>query len=123
MTSVTIKTHPSPPIVTMILYIGTLDLDNPSNYDTLAYILSNYPSLGDAGVAGYSYYYPVSPNPLGGNASVNFMPAFATNTGKAPKNIIWIHCTLDAEKTRIVDPPERFLPVGPVRIRLLTISP
>jgi hypothetical protein len=58
MTSVTMKTHPSPQIVNYSFSIGTTDTTSPAFYDMLAYLLSQYPSLADAGVSGYSYWTP-----------------------------------------------------------------
>ncbi|RKP04460.1 hypothetical protein THASP1DRAFT_21097, partial [Thamnocephalis sphaerospora] len=71
MTSVTMKTHPSPTMSSIVLVIAT-----PSNsstaaqtFDVVAYVLSQYPSLGDQGVTGYSFIFSSFPNPSDGGAS------------------------------------------------------
>ena len=73
MTSVTIKTYPTPPLVSMTLLLATLD---PGPYassvtDVIAYFLSQFPSLGDAGLSGYVFMVAGYPNPFdGGNTTV-----------------------------------------------------
>lgn len=73
MTSVTVKTHPSPPLVSVELLLAALD---PGPYassvpDVIAYLLSQFPSLGDAGLTGYTFIVSGFPNPFdGGNTTV-----------------------------------------------------
>jgi len=52
LTSVTLKTIPSPEVVTMAFQFTTL-ADNPHAFDAITYFVSQFPTLGDAGVSGY----------------------------------------------------------------------
>ena len=73
MTSVTVKTYPSPPIVSLTLIIATADPGpfSSSVLDVITYFLSQLPSLGDAGLSGYVPIFSRYPNPLdGGNTTV-----------------------------------------------------
>jgi hypothetical protein len=66
MTSVTMLTHPTPKIESLFLAIGMPDLPSgtdPKVWEVIAYLLSRFPSLGDAGVAGYTYIFRSQPNP------------------------------------------------------------
>ncbi|KAL2017376.1 hypothetical protein VTK56DRAFT_2256 [Thermocarpiscus australiensis] len=70
VTSVTMKTFPTPQLVQLNLAIATTDLSNPRRtFDMVAYVLSQFPSLGDQGFAGYSYFFSAYPNPLDGGAT------------------------------------------------------
>lgn len=61
----TVKTFPSPSLVNYLYVIGTTDYTSPVFWDMIAYVISQFPSLGDAGVTGYSYWYPETPYPYG----------------------------------------------------------
>ncbi|RFN43426.1 6-hydroxy-d-nicotine oxidase [Fusarium flagelliforme] len=65
ITSLTLKVYPTPKISATTFTIGT-SADAPFKYDLLAYILSQFPSLADAGLSGYSSLSPRTPNPTGG---------------------------------------------------------
>ncbi|KAI1809726.1 FAD-binding domain-containing protein [Poronia punctata] len=54
MTSVTLKTHPTPKVVAANLAIASLDLSAPWVWDMAGYILSQFPYLDKHGVSGYS---------------------------------------------------------------------
>ena len=54
MTSVTIKTHPSPQITSSLFYV-LLDMKDPELYDILAFIWSQYPGMMDKGMTGYTF--------------------------------------------------------------------
>ena len=71
MTSVTVKTYPSPPIVSLTLIIATLDPGpiSSSVFDVNTYFLSQLPSLGDAGLSGYVIMLSKYPNPLDGGST------------------------------------------------------
>jgi len=59
MTSVTVKTYPTPKIVHMLVTIATLSSlpVAKGTWDLLAYVLAQYPALGDAGLSGYSFLF------------------------------------------------------------------
>ena len=65
----TIKTYPTPPIVNLEVIIATTDLGNPAIFQMIAYVLSQFPSLADAGASGYSYFSGSIANPFGGNGT------------------------------------------------------
>lgn len=70
MTSVTMKTFPSPSLVSILISIGTTDASNPASFDVFAYILSQFPSLSDAGVSGYGIITPPMPNPANSSGTI-----------------------------------------------------
>ena len=76
MTSVTVKTYPTPKLLHMILTIATLSALPPAKgtWDMLAYVLAQYPSLGDAGLAGYSFLFD-NFNPTFGSPAVSGVQA------------------------------------------------
>ena len=58
--------------------MGTTDYTNAANYDVFAYILSQFPSLSDAGLTGYSFVIPEILDPVSGNSTIAlFLGAFA----------------------------------------------
>lgn len=66
MTSVTMLTHPTPSLESLSFAIGAPDLPSspdPKVWEMIPYLLSHFPSLGDAGVAGYTYIFQSQPNP------------------------------------------------------------
>ncbi|KAI5460548.1 hypothetical protein BGZ63DRAFT_405016 [Mariannaea sp. PMI_226] len=63
LTSITLKTHPTPKILDSAWIIVTTP-DFPHLYDVIAYTLSTFPSLGDAGFSGYSLITSRFPNPI-----------------------------------------------------------
>lgn len=72
MTSVTFKTHPTPPLTAIQLVVASYNTSSPSVFPALAYLISHYPSLGDQGLSGYSYLFSSYPNPFdGGNTNVS----------------------------------------------------
>lgn len=72
MTSVTMRTFPTPHITHLELAIVTLDINTPPRtvFDMVAYVVSQFPALGDSGLTGYSYFFPVGPNPIDGGATM-----------------------------------------------------
>jgi hypothetical protein len=64
MTSVTMKTFPSPSILSMSFGVETT-ADNPYAFDMVAYMLGQFPALGDAGVSGYPIVVNTSPTIVG----------------------------------------------------------
>lgn len=71
LTSVTLRTFPTPKITSRLTIIVTTNLTEPAVFDMIAYVLSQFPSLGDRGLSGYSYFFPAFPNPFdGGNTTV-----------------------------------------------------
>ena len=65
------KTYPSPKIESLILALSTTEVANPRPiFDMIAYLLSQWPSMGDAGLSGYSYFFPSIPNPFDGGATI-----------------------------------------------------
>jgi FAD/FMN-containing dehydrogenase len=75
MTSVTVRTHPTPQITNLFLILASFDTVGPRVWDMVAYVISRFPALGDAaGLSGYSYLFNTIPNPLGaGPATVSGM--------------------------------------------------
>ncbi|KAH6971021.1 hypothetical protein BKA56DRAFT_558365 [Ilyonectria sp. MPI-CAGE-AT-0026] len=63
LTKVTLKTHPSPKLLSSALLLVTTP-DAPFLYDLIAYTLSMFPTLGDAGLSGYSFITSGIPNPM-----------------------------------------------------------
>lgn len=72
MTSVTLKTFPTPKLESVTAIIATPQIDDPRPiFDMTAYVLSQLPSMGDKGLSGYSYVFRQFRNPLdGGNTTV-----------------------------------------------------
>jgi hypothetical protein len=53
------KTYPTPRIEKVTAGIMTLDVTNTrAIFDMIAYVLSQFPSLGDQGLSGYAYFSP-----------------------------------------------------------------
>lgn len=75
VTSVTMRTYLTPQLTNLFLTLATLDSSSPRVWDMVAYVLSHFPSLGDAGLSGYSYLFNTIPNPLGGGGTVSGMIA------------------------------------------------
>ncbi|KAI8669916.1 hypothetical protein LRP88_01637 [Fusarium phalaenopsidis] len=63
LTSLTLKTHKTPKITTSSLMLFT-DAKSKFVYDVIAYALSLFPSLGDAGLSGYTLISPGIGNPV-----------------------------------------------------------
>ena len=69
--SATVKTFPSPQIIGYQGTITTTNVSDPAIWEVVAYVLGQFPSLGDKGLTGYAYFFPAFPNPLdGGNTTV-----------------------------------------------------
>ncbi|KAK4124879.1 FAD-binding domain-containing protein [Parathielavia appendiculata] len=70
MTSVTIQTVPTPKLESLFLMIVTTATSNPRPiFDMVAYVVSQFPSMGDQGLSGYSYYsnhFPAGNTTVGG---------------------------------------------------------
>ncbi|KAM0290507.1 hypothetical protein ACHAO9_004864 [Fusarium lateritium] len=62
LTSITLKVYKTPKILASSWLIGTSS-EAPFKHDLLAYVLSQFPSLADAGLSGYSSLSPKTPNP------------------------------------------------------------
>ncbi|KAH8907907.1 FAD-binding domain-containing protein [Coniochaeta sp. PMI_546] len=76
ITSVTMRTYPTPQLTNLFLTLATVNSSSPRVWDMVAYVLSQFPSLGDAGLSGYGYLFNAIPNPLdGGVTSVSGMIA------------------------------------------------
>lgn len=61
LTSVTIKTIPSPQVTTLDFSFST-PASNPHAFDAITYFVSNFPDLADAGVSGYPIIFNTVPN-------------------------------------------------------------
>ncbi|KAK4151451.1 hypothetical protein C8A00DRAFT_45344 [Chaetomidium leptoderma] len=87
MTSVTMQTVPSPRIEQLIVIIVTTDNANTRPiFDMIAYVISQFPSLGDQGLSGYSLFFPAFPNPFdGGNTTVGGMLMTAALQDSSPE--------------------------------------
>ena len=71
ITSVTVKTFPTPKVISYQGTITTTNVSDPAIWDMVAYVLGQFPSLGDKGLTGYAYFFPAVPNPFdGGNTTV-----------------------------------------------------
>ncbi|KAK3310815.1 uncharacterized protein B0T15DRAFT_50990 [Chaetomium strumarium] len=71
MTSVTMKTYPSPKIESVLVGIVTTDVANPrAIFDMTAYVLGQFPSLGDQGLSGYAYFSPGILSTLPGTSNI-----------------------------------------------------
>lgn len=71
MTSVTIKTFPTPELTDLDFAIVTL-ADSPSassTFDLIAYFLSQFPSLSGQGLSGYTFLFNNFTNPFDGGAT------------------------------------------------------
>jgi hypothetical protein len=65
------KTYPTPKIEQLVLALATTQVSNPRLiFDMIAYVLGQFPSMGDQGLSGYSYFFPAIPNPYDGGASI-----------------------------------------------------
>ncbi|KND86997.1 6-hydroxy-D-nicotine oxidase [Tolypocladium ophioglossoides CBS 100239] len=70
ITSVTLKTYPSPKIA-FTMWFATTAVDSPVAFDVVAYVVSQFPDLMDKGVSGYQYLVSTSPNPNPGEGEPN----------------------------------------------------
>ncbi len=70
MTSVTVKTYPTPPLINLEVAIATTNISSPSIFPMIAYVLGQFPSLAESGLSGYSYFFNNFPSPFGGNPTV-----------------------------------------------------
>ncbi|KAJ4298635.1 hypothetical protein N0V88_003666 [Collariella sp. IMI 366227] len=72
ITSLTMLTHPTPKLDTVTLIIATSDISRQRTiFSMVAYVLSTFPRLADAGMSGYNYFFSSFPNPLdNGNTTV-----------------------------------------------------
>jgi hypothetical protein len=69
-TSVTMRSFPTPKLESAVVAIATPDVNNTrAIFDMVAYVISQFPSMGDKGLSGYSYYFSAVPNPLDGGAT------------------------------------------------------
>ncbi|CAK7224069.1 hypothetical protein SBRCBS47491_005423 [Sporothrix bragantina] len=66
LTSVTMKLIPSPPIMGMTFWIGT-GADNTQAFDMLAWVVSQFPDLADAGISGYPIVFNTVKNFIDGS--------------------------------------------------------
>ncbi len=66
LTSVTMTIVPSAELVGMTFWIGT-GADNTAAFDMLAYVVSQFPDLADAGVSGYPIVFNNVPNFIDGS--------------------------------------------------------
>jgi hypothetical protein len=93
MTSVTMKTYPSPKIEQLTLTIVSYDVSNSRPiFDMVAYVLGQFPSLGDQGLSGYSYFFPSIPNPFDGGATQiggMFMAAVLQDSSPEAMHKVW----------------------------------
>lgn len=64
MTSVTLLTHPSPPVLALGLVLGA-PLNATWYWDMVGYVFSQYPALGEKGLAGYSAAWQSYPARVG----------------------------------------------------------
>ncbi|KUJ23468.1 FAD-binding domain-containing protein [Mollisia scopiformis] len=69
MTSVTMKTYPSPQVMNLDFSILTT-ASNPYAFDMVAYLLDQYPALAEAGISGYPLILKGTPNPLDGGQTL-----------------------------------------------------
>ena len=70
ITSLTIKTHPSTPVMGVSWGLATPNLDDPDIYDVAAYILSHFPHLSDSGLSGYSFLLLDTTLPLNESSTI-----------------------------------------------------
>jgi hypothetical protein len=72
MTSVTMKTFPTPKLESASLLLTTTEIADPRPiFDMAAYVVSQLPSLADQGLSGYAFIFRAFPNPFdGGNTTV-----------------------------------------------------
>lgn len=66
LTSVTMALIPSPEVVGMTFWIGT-GADNTQAFDMLAYVVSQFPDLADAGISGYPIVFNTVKNFIDGS--------------------------------------------------------
>ncbi|KAH6845745.1 hypothetical protein B0I37DRAFT_344863 [Chaetomium sp. MPI-CAGE-AT-0009] len=70
MTSVTMKTVPTPKLEHLTLTMFTQNVSNSrSIYEAAAYVLSKFPSMSDQGLTSYTVFYPPVLDPLGGGSN------------------------------------------------------
>jgi hypothetical protein len=89
MTSVTMQTVPTPKLEALTLMIITTDVSNRRPiFDMTAYVLSQWPAMGDQGLSGYSYYFGSYDNPFdGGNSKVGGMVVSVTLQDSSPEEM------------------------------------
>lgn len=93
MTSVTMKTVPTPRIESLLIALLTPDVTNPrAVFDMAAYVYSQFPSMGDQGMSGYSSYFNNFSNPFdAGNTTVSgmFMTAALQDNSPEAMRALW----------------------------------
>ncbi|KAK4240110.1 hypothetical protein C8A03DRAFT_13528 [Achaetomium macrosporum] len=94
ITSVTMKTFPTPEIEHVLMGVVTLDVANTrAIFDMIAYVLSQFPSLGDQGLSGYAYFSPAiaTSSPDGSNVTVAglFMVGILQNSTPEAMRALW----------------------------------
>ncbi|KAK5656208.1 hypothetical protein OQA88_4969 [Cercophora sp. LCS_1] len=102
LTSVTLRTFPTPKITSRLTIIVTTNLTEPAVFDMVAYVLSQFPSLGDQGLSGYSYFFPAFPNPFdGGNTTVAglVLSMVLQDSTSAAMDKLWNPITSHIDKT------------------------
>ncbi|KAK3299588.1 uncharacterized protein B0H64DRAFT_389082 [Chaetomium fimeti] len=71
MTSVTMKTIPTPKLEYLTLTMLTQNISSPRPiYEAAAYVLSKFPSMSDQGLASYTFFFPPTRDPLGGTDTI-----------------------------------------------------
>ena len=70
ITSLTIKTHPSTPVIGINWGVATANLTDPDLYNVVAWVLSQFPQLSNSGLSGYSYFLLNQTLPFGAGMEV-----------------------------------------------------
>jgi hypothetical protein len=93
MTSVTMKTVPTPKIDSLIIAILTPNITGSrAIFDMAAYVFSQFPSMGDQGLSGYASYFKDLSNPFdGSNTTVGgmFMSAALQDSSPEAMRALW----------------------------------
>lgn len=90
MTSVTVFTHPSPPLTGITLALAAPTVGTDWYWDMVGYVLSQYPGLDEAGLAGYTYVWSNSsvPGTPAGPAADALVAQFALLDTTDPDDVL-----------------------------------
>ncbi|KAK3694284.1 hypothetical protein B0T22DRAFT_506654 [Podospora appendiculata] len=85
-------TYPTPQIVNLVLALAATDIQSPSVFGMVAYILSQFPRLGDQGLSGYAFIFTATPNPYDGGVTTAagiFMAMVLQDSTTKAMNELW----------------------------------
>lgn len=97
------KTFPTPKVEYLIVALASPNITNTrANYDLIAYIISQFPSMADRGMSGYAFYATNTSNPFDGgatNIAGFYMGAALLNSSPEDMQHLWAPIIAHANAT------------------------